>query len=79
MFSRLILLVVYAFFTHLIMNLKLVDFIVYINYIFKKLIFKKSKGKSNSLPFLCFFWVILYIQSIRYLLNLEYDTLIVYN
>ena len=49
MFSRLILVVfapVYAFFTHLIMNLKLVDFIVYINHIFKKLIFKKIKGKK---------------------------------
>ena len=49
MFSRLILVVVapvYAFFIHLIMNLKSVAFIMYINYIFRKLTFKKIKGKK---------------------------------
>lgn len=46
MFSRLILLVVYAFFTHLIKELKISGlYCVYKLYSFKKLIFK-IKGKK---------------------------------
>lgn len=56
MFSRLILVVdaqKYAFLTHLIMNLKLVDFIVYIN-ISLKVDFKNQREKVIHYLFCAF-------------------------